>query len=87
MSTSQTPTMPRQRWLTVIGFAAVALLPLAFTGLFVAAAGDGDNAIDNIPVALVNNDELQTTTTTDGDEQIVFAGRQLVTELTGADGF
>ena len=87
MSTAYPTAMPRRRWLTIIGFVAVALLPLAFTGLFVAAAGDGDRAIDNIPVALVNNDELQTTTTPEGDEQIVFAGRQLVTELTGADGF
>ncbi|MEL0626325.1 YhgE/Pip family protein [Salinibacterium amurskyense] len=87
MSTSYPTAIPRRRWLTIIGFVAVAVLPLAFTGLFVAAAGDGESAIDNIPVALVNNDELQTTTTPEGEEQIVFAGRQLVTELTGADGF
>ncbi|MEV8253471.1 YhgE/Pip family protein [Rhodoglobus sp. NPDC076762] len=87
MSTSYPTAIPRRRWLILIGFVAVALLPLAFTGLFVAAAGDGKSAIDNIPVALVNNDELQTTTTPEGEEQIVFAGRQLVTELTGADGF
>ncbi|QAV69932.1 hypothetical protein ESZ53_05480 [Salinibacterium sp. UTAS2018] len=87
MSTSYPTAIPRRRWLTISGFVAVALLPLAFTGLFVAAAGDGESAIDNIPVALVNNDELQTTTTAEGEEQIVFAGRQLVTELTGADGF
>ncbi|GHD79082.1 putative membrane protein [Salinibacterium amurskyense] len=87
MSTSYPTAIPRRRWLTFIGFVAVAVLPLAFTGLFVAAAGDGESAIDNIPVALVNNDELQTTTTPEGEEQIVFAGRQLVTELTGADGF
>lgn len=87
MSSTYPTVLPKKRWLTVVGFAAVALLPLAFTGLFVAAIGDGDSAIDNIPVALVNNDEIQTTTTDDGGEQIVFAGRQLVTELTGAEGF
>ncbi|GAA1226437.1 YhgE/Pip family protein [Rhodoglobus aureus] len=87
MSTTYPTALPKKRWLTVAGFAAVALIPLAFTGLFVAAIGDGDSAIDNIPVALVNNDEIQTTTALDGEEQVVFAGRQLVTELTGADGF
>jgi putative membrane protein len=87
MNTSYPTALPQRRWLTVAGFAAVALIPLAFTGLFVAAIGDGDSAIDNIPVAIVNNDEIQTTTALDGEEQVVFAGRQLVTELTGADGF
>ncbi|MGV8851245.1 MAG: YhgE/Pip family protein [Rhodoglobus sp.] len=87
MSTSYPTAMPKARWLKMAGFAAVAVIPLAFTGLFVAAIGDGNSAIDNIPIALVNNDEIQTTTALDGDEQIVFAGRQLVTELTGADGF
>lgn len=87
MRTSYPTALPKKRWLTVLGLAAVAVIPLAFTGLFVAAIGDGNSSIDNIPVALVNNDEIQTTTALDGDEQIVFAGRQLVTELTGADGF
>ena len=87
MSTSYPTALPKKRWMTVAGFAAVALIPLAFTGLFVAAIGDGDSAVDNIPVALVNNDEIQTSTADDGEEQIVFAGRQLVTELTGAEGF
>lgn len=87
MNTSYPTALPQRRWLAVAGFAAVALIPLAFTGLFVAAIGDGDSAIDNIPVAIVNNDEIQTTTALGGEEQVVFAGRQLVTELTGADGF
>jgi len=87
MSTSYPNALPKRGWLKIAGLAAVVLVPLAFTGLFVAAIGTGDSAIDNIPVALVNNDELQTTTTADGEDQVVFAGRQLVTELTGADGF
>jgi putative membrane protein len=87
MSTSYPTVLPKKRWLTIAGLATVALIPLAFTGLFVAAVGDGGSAIDNIPVALVNNDEIQTTTGADGEDQIVFAGRLLVTELTGADGF
>ena len=70
-----------------VGLAAVALIPLAFTGLFVGAIGQGDTALDNIPVAIVNDDTLQNTTAADGTEQPVFAGRLLVTELTGAEGF
>ena len=70
-----------------VGLAAVVLIPLAFTGLFVGALGQGDKALDNIPVAIVNDDTLQNSTAADGTEQPVFAGRLLVTELTGADGF
>ncbi len=70
-----------------IGLAAVVLIPLAFTGLFVGAIGQGDKALANIPVAIVNDDVLQNTTAADGTTQPVFAGRLLVTELTGADGF
>ena len=69
------------------GLAAVALVPLAFTGLFVAAFGQSETALERIPAAIVNEDELITTTTPQGEEQVVFAGRQLVTELTGAEGF
>ncbi|WP_309619340.1 YhgE/Pip family protein [Salinibacterium sp.] len=70
-----------------IGFAAVALVPLAFAGLFVGATSQGNKALDNIPVAIVNNDTLQKSTAADGTEQPVFAGRLLVSELTGAEGF
>jgi len=77
----------RQKWLKRIGIAAVVLVPLAFAGLFVGAIGQGDKALDRIPVAIVNSDTLQTVTAADGTETNVFAGRQLVTELTGAEGF
>lgn len=75
---------PRRRW---VALAAVVLVPLAFAGLFVGALGQGDKALDNIPVAIVNQDTLQKTTAQDGTVQNVFAGRQLVTELTGSKGF
>jgi putative membrane protein len=75
------------RWLKWTGIAAVVLVPLAFAGLFVGAVGQGDSALDRIPVAIVNDDTLQVTTAPDGTEQNVFAGRQLVTELTGSEGF
>jgi putative membrane protein len=77
----------RRRWLRIGGLAAVVLVPLAFAGLFVGAIGQGDESLEDIPVAIVNEDTLQTTTAADGTEQNVFAGRQLVTELTGSDGF
>ena len=79
--------MPKKKWLRWTGLVAVVLVPLAFTGLFVAALGQGDSALERIPVAIVNEDSLQVLTAADGTQTNVFAGRQLVTELTGADGF
>lgn len=71
-----------RRWLTVV---AAAVVPLALLGLALAAFGTSTSGLERIPAAVVNQDELLTTTTPDGEEQIVFAGRQLVTELTGTD--
>ena len=76
-----------RKWLRWGGLAAVVLVPLAFAGLFVGAIGSGDKALDSIPVAIVNEDTLQVMTAADGTETNVFAGRQLVTELTGSEGF
>ncbi len=70
-----------------VGIVAVILVPLAFAGLFIGALGQGTKAAERIPVAIVNQDTLQTVTAADGTVQNVFAGRQLVTELTGAKGF
>lgn len=72
------------RWL---GIAAAVLVPLAMTGLFVGALGQSDTAIERIPAAIVNSDTMITQTTPEGEDQVVFAGRQLVTELTGSEGF
>jgi len=77
----------KQNWLRSLGIAAVVLVPLAFAGLFVGAIGQGDKALENIPVAIVNDDSLQVVDNADGTQTNVFAGRQLVTELTGSDGF
>ena len=74
-------------WLKRAGIAAVVLIPLAFAGLFVGAVGQGSSALDRIPVAIVNEDTLQKVTNADGTVTNVFAGRQLVTELTGSEGF
>jgi putative membrane protein len=77
----------KNRWIRWGSLSAVVVIPLAFAGLFVGAVGQGDKALDSIPVAIVNDDTLQTVTQADGTEQNVFAGRQLVTELVGSKGF
>lgn len=86
-ATLDNPAAKRRSWLRRAGLAAVVLVPLAFAGLFVGALGQSDTAIDRIPAAIVNEDELIQMTNADGSESPVFAGRQLVTELTAADGF
>ncbi|MGR0318111.1 YhgE/Pip family protein [Agromyces sp. ZXT2-3] len=63
--------------------AAVIAVPLAVAGLVAGAIGGADERMDTIPAIVVNNDEMVTTTTPDGEEQPVLAGRLLVTELTG----
>lgn len=87
MSTTLVSPTRRARLLRWLGLAAVVVVPLAFAGLFVGALAQSDTALDRIPAAIVNEDRMITTTGTDGEDQIVFAGRQLVTELTGAEGF
>ncbi len=86
MNTSQQPRWG-SRWTPVARLAALALVPLAVVALFVGAVAQTDSAIDRIPAAIVNEDRLIMSTAADGTEQPVFAGRLLVTELTGADGF
>jgi putative membrane protein len=85
LDTGANPVAARRRGMRWAALAVVALIPLAFVGLFVAALGQSESALERIPAAIVNEDSLQTTTAPDGTEQNVFAGRQLVTELTGSD--
>ncbi|MET0989939.1 MAG: YhgE/Pip domain-containing protein [Glaciihabitans sp.] len=83
---SQTPSLlPRRRARRFAAIATVIVLPLAFAGLAVASASQANDGLDQIPAAIVNNDEMVTTTLPDGTEQQTLAGRLLVTELTGAD--
>lgn len=84
--TSRSTQRGLRRWLTL---AAAVVVPLALVGLALAAVGNDAAALERIPAAVVNDDTLITTTDENGDEQLVFAGRQLVTELTApdADGF
>lgn len=76
-----TPTQRRGRRAAML--AAVIAVPLAVAGLVAAAIGGADDRLDTIPAIVVNNDEMVTITTPEGEEQPVLAGRQLVTELTG----
>ncbi|MFP7759784.1 YhgE/Pip family protein [Marisediminicola sp. LYQ85] len=78
---SRTPRRSRG----IAALAAVALVPLAVAGLVVGALSEADSGLDSIPAAIVNSDELINQTADDGTETPVFAGRQLVTELTADD--
>ncbi len=68
-----------------IGLLAVIAIPLAAAGLFSGAFSSVSTNINNVPAALVNNDKLITTTAADGTQSTVYAGRGLVTQLTGPD--
>jgi putative membrane protein len=83
VSQSATP-LGRRKWLRSAAVAAAVVVPLAFAGLFVGALSNADKAVDRIPAAIVNSDKLVYTTAADGTKSPVFAGRQLVTELTGS---
>lgn len=83
MSQPFTTHLPRRRWLRWAALAAVVFVPLAFAGLFVSALAGSSSALKHIPAAIVNQDTLVYTTAADGTKSPVFAGRQLVTELTG----
>ncbi|MCU1478411.1 MAG: hypothetical protein JWQ64_3104 [Subtercola sp.] len=68
-----------------IGLLAVIAIPLAASGLFSGAFSNVSTNINKVPAALVNNDQLITTTAADGTQSTVYAGRGLVTQLTGPD--
>ncbi|HEY4266617.1 MAG TPA: YhgE/Pip family protein [Galbitalea sp.] len=82
---SQAPSITARRpWLRWAALAAVVLVPLAFAGLFIGAVSQLNHGISSIPAAIVNNDQLVEQTAADGTKSPVLAGRELVTELTGA---
>jgi putative membrane protein len=76
-----TSSIARRPWLRWTALAAVVLVPLAFAGLFIGAVSNISKGISDIPAAIVNND---TAVTQAGSKTPVLAGRELVTELTGA---
>ena len=81
---SRTPG--QRRGAAVAGLAALIVVPLAVAGLFAGALNTVDERIDTLPALVVNDDEFVNTTLPDGTEQMVLAGRQLVTELTKPAG-
>ncbi|MGD8194550.1 YhgE/Pip family protein [Herbiconiux sp. P18] len=86
---TSTPT-PRARRRTrialiLVTLVAIALTPLAVNGLFAGALANADTNLQKVPAAIVNNDKMVTTTAADGTQSVNFAGRGLVTELTGPD--
>ncbi|MRG58836.1 YhgE/Pip domain-containing protein [Agromyces sp. CFH 90414] len=76
-----TPKQRRLRFGALL--ATVVVVPLAVAGLVSGALGGAADRLETIPAVVVNDDEMVTTTTPDGEEQAVLAGRLLVTELTG----
>ncbi|WP_440708096.1 YhgE/Pip family protein [Herbiconiux sp. YIM B11900] len=85
-----TPRMRRRTKLVLAVLAALAVIftPLAVNGLFAGALANADTNIDTVPAAIVNDDEMTTTTAADGTQTVNFAGRAVVTELTGtSSGF
>lgn len=81
---SRTPTRRRRRYGALL--AGVIVVPLLVAGVFAGAFGNADKRVDAIPAIVVNNDAMVTTTGPDGSKQMILAGRQLVTELTGPSG-
>jgi putative membrane protein len=75
-----------RNWVFALAAAAVIIVPLAVNGLFAGALSDAGTSLKAVPAAVVNNDTLINTTAADGTKGVVFAGRGLVTELTGPKG-
>ena len=62
------------------------LLPLVVLGALLGIVVGADTALERVPVALVNNDEIIETVNDDGEEEFFFASKPLVTELvSGSD--
>ncbi|MGB1101671.1 MAG: YhgE/Pip domain-containing protein, partial [Pontimonas sp.] len=61
--------------------------PLIIVGGLLGAMASGDSALEKVPVALVNNDELIRETDDEGEETIIFASKPLVTELVTSEDF
>lgn len=85
MSQTTTPRRAwlRRPWMRWAALGAVVLVPLAFAGLFIGAVSQLNHGIDDIPAAVVDNDQLVYQTAADGTKSPVLAGRELVTQLTG----
>jgi putative membrane protein len=63
------------------------ITPLIIVGGLLGAMSAGETALEKVPVALVNNDELISETDEAGEETIIFASKPLVTELVTSEDF
>ncbi len=73
----------RQSWMTV---SASLVLPLVVLGALLGIVVGADTALERVPVALVNNDEIIETVDDNAEEEFFFASKPLVTELvSGSD--
>lgn len=79
---SRTASSRRRRFGILL--AGVIVVPLVVAGFFAGALNNADKRVDTIPAIVVNNDAMVTTTGADGKQQVILAGRLLVTQLTGA---
>lgn len=86
VQSTPTPRMRRRTKLVLAVLATLAVIftPLAVNGLFAGALANADTNLNTVPAAIVNADEMTTTTAADGTQTVNFAGRGLVTELTGS---
>jgi len=64
-----------------IWFFAALIAPLVIVGALLGTGSAGDDAVERIPIALVNNDELITEVDEDGEETFILASKPLVSEL------
>nr|WP_082716744.1 YhgE/Pip family protein [Microterricola viridarii] len=78
-------TPGQRRTAFALMLAGIIVVPLAIAGLVSGALASADQRMDAVPAIVVNNDKMVTATLPDGSEQMILAGRQLVTELTAPD--
>ncbi|WP_306232274.1 hypothetical protein [Agrococcus beijingensis] len=66
---------------TGVALAAAAATPFAIAAFAAWSVGPAVDGERDVPAAVVNLDEMLTTTAPDGTETVMFAGRQVVTDL------
>ena len=68
-------------------WAGAVIVPVVLIGALLGVVTSADTALERIPVALVNNDELIEEINEEGEEKIILASRPLVTELVSNEDF
>jgi putative membrane protein len=69
-----------------VWFFAAIIAPLIIVGALLGTGSAGDQALERVPVALVNNDELITDVDEEGEETFFLASKPLVSELVTNEG-